>query len=1187
MGESPRVKEAFDAATRFLDPVLQRGMLISSPFQEIQKHRGKSLLDILLRSDVSKACGDETSKRRDVIGVALQNLSSIHIAFVTPLSDAEKEALRHSTADTEDAALEDAKRRRLLHALLDLISLEGIYPSLSGGVAIPLQKRVISVLPAGVIAQQHQVPPHEKPQDETLLEQVIVVLADIVFDSRPSIQPVVRGRILSDMISGLADLGYNSVGLPDDKKTHYQHGLAKLLEETPSSVVLSTLSPFLQADPAQWFKAVVSGFLSRLPLRPDGVLQIMIFLASQLAPSLGVEAQAQTSNGPRFTVQAIMQTSRLLSSVPQGMDPDEYFTTIAPQLLGLMDGEDPDLRKTAAYVVGNGILSKRSYGSRGTIGHSIFLVPIFEALTACLSSSSMQWLTPKDEAKKSSGQVLVDEALLTLAVDRLTSLVLQPPNPGLVKRIVYPVLLPLWGLACYALEQEQTVLHEKVLTILQAYFGLSGGLEPLKKLVDNLLWDGGSAWTYGIESQKSIILVKRNPAEPGRNVVRLVDTLHSRAKLFLSILGADSYSEERTGDIFLYVSERWLVKRPSEPETLNTLKLTVEDEDSSAIIQKLVSAKLAETLLDNFKDTLSRRPLRVLELITQIIDGELYGADARKKKITNTIGGNVSLSSLANIVNTEETGHEADADSDSTESLPAVFSLLSTVLASPDFTTSPETVPALESLKSKLDELIPHLPPSLAKPGTTASMLTEIQLMSSNEQSSDSNPAVKTSSEISDFETHRRALTSLNSDLAPIQAEGFSLLSTLIKKSSPVLDIPSTLTLLLSILTDPSDEPLTNDEFVYLNAINLIGTLASRHPRTVLKTLVDRYIDRAEVSGNQIDQRLKIGEALLRTAQDLGEALTGEPARLLGEGMITVASRRAHKPEAQKARRERLAAEQRKREREARKQEREAQEIVMPSGWSLGPASSSNNTSSTSPNPLIEDNDDDDDDEENHTPEQLAQYANILDAWAAGSKHDAEPDDLRVRASALSILATAIQTNILGLGPSIIGPAVDLALATLTMEPEAESAILRRASAVLLLDILKAMDTVREEKGTEALGFGFSLAENQESISQAGGPSTTVVGNIPRMLRTLSFVESWETDSIVRGHVRAVVESLEAWLEKALMWGIGAATRSAGATVDQDGEPRMELGDRIAGLSIDPLSGTREASLRPRIEEIE
>ena len=86
------------------------------------------------------------------------------------------------------------------------------------------------------------------------------------------------------------------------------------------------------------------------------------------------------------------------------------------------------------------------------------------------------------------------------------------------------------------------------------------------------------------------------------------------------------------------------------------------------------------------------------------------------------------------------------------------------------------------------------------------------------------------------------------------------------------------------------------------------------------------------------------------------------------------------------------------------------------------------------------------------------------------------------------------------------------------------------------------------------------------------------MGNIPHMLSSLRFVESRETDSIVRGHVRVLVESLEAWLEKSLLWGIGAR--------GEDEQPRLELWDRIAGLRVSPLSGRDEAT-RPRIEEIE
>ena len=837
------------------------------------------------------------------------------------------------------------------------------------------------------------------------------------------------------------------------------------------------------------------------------------------------------------------------------MDPTVYFSMIAPQLLALIDGDDPDLNKAAAYVVGSGILGKRAYGTPGTIGHSIFVKPIFSTLTAELDDSTRQWITTRRGPHKELPRgVLIDDTTINLAIDRLSSLTLQHPNPGLVKRLVYPILLPLWGLACYVHEQQNATLHEKVMTLLHTYFGISVGVQPLKKLIDHLLWDGGSTWEYSQEKNGGICLKRHhvtNESQP--NFIRLMDTLQSRVDLFVSLLGSDPSSEERTGDIFLYVSETWLLQPSTAQRSPERLKLPGETEGADDVLHKLVSAKIAEKLMDDFKDTLSRRPLRVLDLVNQVIAGERQRADARRRRSTG-----VSLSSLANVVNKED-GEQAEVSTEgSTESLSAVFSLLSTVLASPEFSASQELVPVIQAIKAQLDQLIPHLPSSLAKPATTSSMLLEIHLTTPDQPTTETS---KPSSQFTDLDTHRQALTNLNSDLPPVQAEGFALLSDLVKKSSPVLDIPSTLTLLLSIITDTSNIA-ASDEFIYLNAIKLVGTLASRHPRTVIKNLVDRYADRRE--DLTLDQRLKLGESLLRTVQDLGDALTGETAKIIGEGMVAVAGRRGHKPEAQKRRRQQMEKERREKERE----ERQNREPAMPEGFSISsPAINSGPDS----HPL---DDDDEEDSETEPPEQMEHSANIIAAWAAGTTGDnQEPDDLRARTSALSILGAAVQTNIAGLGPSIASSAVDLSLSTLALEPGSESAILRRASVVLLLDILKALDSAR---GSAGVGFGFSLADDQTNNR---GPGT--IGNIPHMLRMLQYVEGRETDGIVRGHIRVLIESLEAWMEKTLLYGIGAQGLD-----DEKDEPRLELGDRIAGLDLDPMAG-REGGQRPRIEEIE
>lgn len=127
--------------------------------------------------------------------------------------------------------MEDAKRRRILHALLDLVSLEGIYPSLSSGVGIPLQQRVISVLPAGIIAKKTTTITSSVPQNHQLLRRIIGVLLDILNDNRPSIQPIIRSRILSDVISGLSDLAFNPNIQESSDRTSLQKSLSKIVEE--------------------------------------------------------------------------------------------------------------------------------------------------------------------------------------------------------------------------------------------------------------------------------------------------------------------------------------------------------------------------------------------------------------------------------------------------------------------------------------------------------------------------------------------------------------------------------------------------------------------------------------------------------------------------------------------------------------------------------------------------------------------------------------------------------------------------------------------------------------------------------------------------------------------------------------------------------------------------------------------
>lgn len=153
---------------------------------------------------------DDAQARSSVIEEAVQCLQNIHNAFV-------------SAVNVEVEAREDAKRRRIIYTLLDLISIEGVYPCLSTNVGIPLEKRVISHLPTGVIARQAPEMTSDKPRNEDLLYRILLTLSGILLDETGGgIQALVRGRVLSDVISAAADLGFNSCQISSEEKLNAQ-----------------------------------------------------------------------------------------------------------------------------------------------------------------------------------------------------------------------------------------------------------------------------------------------------------------------------------------------------------------------------------------------------------------------------------------------------------------------------------------------------------------------------------------------------------------------------------------------------------------------------------------------------------------------------------------------------------------------------------------------------------------------------------------------------------------------------------------------------------------------------------------------------------------------------------------------------------------------------------------------------
>ncbi len=774
-----------------------------------------------------------------------------------------------------------------------------------------------------------------------------------------------------------------------------------------------------------------------------------------------------------LSVEILNQVSKLLVAVPSSLTADAYFSSLGPQLLHLLDSKDIEMKRAAAYIVGNGILGRRKHGSPGTIGWEVFAQPILEAINP--KSADIE-LSKELESIGNGGhnKTIVSETFLKRALDRLSSLVLLHPNPGLTKRIITPPLLAMWGLWCFSKETSRLSWAEQIYELFCVYFKTAAGVDQFIGLIDHLRWSGGDLWTYGPGPMGGIELRERlEPFDKRTNLVAMVRSIDNRIDELMRLLRARVLDNDSINAVFLHASKHWLLGNQRSPKGSN---LECGEHDIGDPLTLVVYAKITQKILEEYKDTLAANPNKIIEFVNQLLAAFVAGHGGTQLKSSEA--SKPSIAGLSNIFEpgTRRSPGEDDrsltTEEDPIEIISIALNLISAILSSSDISRTANTVDLID-FRINLSYLATSriLPTSLILAASNIVALLDLQKLSPS-AIHDKAPTPLDHYE-SDRKSHSLALTYLVDYLPPVRAQGLSLLTDLLKKSSPVLDISSTTILLISLLQD-------EDEFIHLSAIQALSLLASKHPRTVIKMLVENYVDTSEHSN--LDLRLRVGETLLKTVESLGENSVGQPAKLVSEAMVTVAGRRGRRVKQMKAR-----ATKSQREEQARKEAEEAWGGEVPK---IG------------------------DEFEDEISQRLEK---VVEGWE-GSQGE---EDVRIRTSALSILGVAIETNVAGIGSSTVSTAVDLVLAILKLEITTEKAILRRAAVLVIMSLVKALDAADE--GGRILGFGF-----------AGE-------NLVEVISVLQYIGATDSDDLVRKHVGLVIEGLETWQSKAI-FGVPRST---------------------------------------------
>ena len=670
--------------------------------------------------------------------------------------------------------------------------------------------------------------------------------------------------------------------------------------------------------------------------------------------------------------------------------------------------------------------------------------------------------------------IVVTAPKLAEALRRLTFLLSSHPNPGLSKRLLEPLLLPLWSLSSWMTKNPETIQAQwqaPARFLLQILLQLSSGGTLLIKIAQNILYQGNRdeskiCWTYEIAPEGGVQIKKWTGYDDESSTFdeRILTILDEKIDAFIELLKPLKDNDDVPA-LFLSLCRKWLLTT-DEGYQSDIFVPGSDAEDANGVESKLIEGKVMQKLMDSLPDRLVSDSTQILELATEVLNEAIRGTK--------------------------------DVDHDDTVAI--ALSLLNMVFS----TGRPLTDQSQKkSVRSALRGIAKRTRSEASITARNLLLLLDFQAVDSTMPT---NATTALDKDLEDRRTYSLAysyLTGVDSP-PPVRAQGLDLISGLIVASSPVLDIPATLILLSSLLQD-------DEEYIYLRVIKTFIQLSIKHPKAVMLSLLGGYVDADE--NVSLDSRLRVGEALLQVVQKAGQTFTGDLAHQVGEGLLTIAGRRGYRPKHE--------AEQRKKAELRKKKNKEAEEA-----WA-GPV------------PQLEDGPNDE------VEDPI--LAHIVEGWEGKLGEE----DVRIRASALSIFGSAIETNIAGLGASTISHAVDLSIHILTLEPEYEKAILRRSAALLVMSLVGALDKAQEE-GTK-LGFGF-----------AGQ-------NLDDVLRILRYVSETDNDGLVRQHAKDVIEGLGTWQMKGLV-----ARRDTS---------RVDLGE-LAGLSISSSAGTGRAQ-RPRIEEIE
>lgn len=756
---------------------------------------------------------------------------------------AAKEASK--TKDLISISLHDIKT---FAKLVNVIIMLGIYPAIGAfSIGIPFEKRRLSDFGKKVFkpikispiapSQVSNTATNRFSRHSEMLQLVyrkLYLIFSIDSDVR---ELLLKGSGYSDFMTvaiTLITVPYFEKSVRASVSRDYEHitSFAATYELYQDyTLLINTPSP-------SYFKQFVMDKLQLLPSsapKGDGVLTVVEFV-------LGLRDQEE------IKVEKLDHVASILLLKPKSLTTIEYFTSIGNQCYDiLVNINRPTISTTICHFM------EKLWLKNPRVVQDFFLKRIWENLNP-----------PSDSTKL----VLVGEIALNNNINVLISLTQRGLTSDLLVALFMPISVPLW--LYYAFLRSHDKSSDITQNIIVGFLTLVGdsenfAVDALDSMAKNLVSDGGEHWKFRLGPNQLVEICPDNEGmdavDAEKKVLSFIKLLDSNCKLFVELL--KQVDHEVILKLFVRILSRWL-----KDQSVDT---SLGDENPFV---KLIDLRLLESIGNEFKDRLAQSPFDILDLVSTILQYRVKNESGASK---------MDVDEGAD--SDDEDSDDEQEDSVNSDVVSTVLELLSAIILE----SNPAEID--ERCRDKLKVILRLLKSRYLDLSTAKALGERISLLLNGE-------APTTDETEAQRRILTRAITNLNDPLVPIRAHGLYLLRQLVEQQSSVLTVDFVVNLHLMQLKDP--EP-----FIYLNVIKGLGSLLEWNAGDVLPILLLIYTntdnsddkDKSETKEEKtenLDERLRIGEVLLRYVQQQDEAFTGQNAKMVFNAALKLIRRPAN-----------------------------------------------------------------------------------------------------------------------------------------------------------------------------------------------------------------------------------------------------------------------------------------------------